>query len=150
MDYFRNISKGAAALIGTLLLFVAIFLIAVYGFGFLQRETANYRGETQAIEQTQANADFRLNSYNLFFDLCGSVQSLEDRIEFAEDKVLIKTGTAQEADAQAELTALLSSRSQLVREYNNKASRDFTEGQFLSASLPYRLDIDNMETQCAN
>lgn len=150
MSYVKSTIKGASvglvALVGFLVLCLVVGLIGVYGFGWFQRETANYRGETQAIEQTKANADFRLNSYNLFFDLCGDVQSLEDRIGYAESKAAA-TGTT---DAQTELDALRSRRSQLVREYNAKASRDFTEGQFLSTNLPYRLDINNKETQCAN
>lgn len=149
MARIKLVAQGASlavvSIVGTFALALMIGLIGVYGFGWFQRETANYRGQTQAIEQTKADADFRLYSYNTFYDLCSSVQSLEDRIGYAEAKVEVNGS----ADAQTELDALLSRRSQLIRDYNSKASRDFTEGQFRSNDLPYQINIEG-ETQCAN
>lgn len=54
----------------SILAVAALFLISVYGFGFLQRGTADFRGETGQIEQTKANSDYRIAQYDHFYDAC--------------------------------------------------------------------------------
>lgn len=126
----------AAAILVAILIFLGLF----FGTHLFKRSTANFRGQTEAIEKTKANADFRISSYQMFFSLCASIQSAEDKIKiFAKD-----TGE----NAQTNLIAVQSIRSSLIREYNGLATRGFTEGQFRSSNLPYQINI-NGETKCA-
>lgn len=145
--------KGSALAVGVglalLVIVVVVALMDVFGVGFFSRATANFRGQTAAIEKTKANADFRLHSYNEFFDLCAGVQASEDRIQIATDTLVRMKGTDQETTAIVNLAAIESERATLVREYNAKASRSFTDGQFRSSNLPYQLDPSRQkETSC--
>jgi len=145
--------KGLGAfVVGVIVFFVVLIVVAcigIFGFGWFQRSTADFRGQTAAIEKTKANADFRLRAYDQFYDLCSQVQSLEDRIVIFEGDVKMFEGTSKEAVALTNLHALQAQRSSLIREYNAKASRGFTDGQFRSNDLPYQLDITDKETICA-
>ena len=44
------------------------FLIAVYGFGFLQRSTADYRGGTGERERVLADPNYRIAAYDDFYN----------------------------------------------------------------------------------
>lgn len=72
-----NLKKTIAVVIATILAVAILFVTVVYGFGMLQRGTADFRGETDQIEQTKANANYRIASYDHFYDMCASVQSIE-------------------------------------------------------------------------
>lgn len=142
-------SRVAVIIIGTLVAFVVtvavVMLLGVYGFGWFQRSTANFRGQTGAIEKTKADANFRLNSYQHFFDLCGSVQAQEDRT-----RILTPAATAPNASAEAitNLQAVQAERLSLIRQYNADATAKFTLGQFRDNKLPYQLDPSQEHTVC--
>lgn len=133
---------AVVAIVGVVILTLLISSMAIFGWGFWTRSTADYRGQTAAIERTKADADFRISSYQKFFDLCGRVQAQEDRIRILADST--------SPNAATDLVAVRSIRADLVREYNNLATRDFTEGQFRASQLPYQLAIDNEETSCGS
>lgn len=138
----------AVAVTGTLLAIVLLFLIAVYGFGFLQRSTADFRGETDQIEDTKANSDYRIAAYDHFYDTCAGVQSLEGKIGNMSEE-LAQTDSAQRKDIlNASLTASKNKRSELITEYNADARKEATEGQFRSSDLPYELNENEEETVC--
>lgn len=147
-EWIRGLSNGVLIFIGTLVALLVIGLVGVYGFGWFQRSTANFRGQTSAIEKTRANANFRIAAYNVFFDDCNGIKAIEAKIAIAEDAVEQFKGTDQHTTAIANLNALRSNRENLIADYNNKASRDFTEGQFRDSKLPYRIDSDQEKTVC--
>lgn len=123
--------------IGTFLL-VLLLLGATFGIKWV---TADARGRGAAREQIKANGSFRIAAYNDFFNLCAGIQAQEDRIKIFQDD--------PSPNGQVNLRAVQAKRAELIREYNNKASREYTEGQFKDSDLPYRIDPTQEDTQCA-
>lgn len=135
-------------IIAVVVIFAIVFLVGVYGFGFLKRTTADFRGETEAIEETQANGDYRIASYNHFYDLCASVKSLENKIDNMKSELEKTDKDQRELVLNASITASKNKRAELINTYNADARKDFTVGQFRASDLPYQLDVDEEETIC--
>lgn len=153
MNKTRIVLIGVGSVLGCIVLSLGLYLAGVYGGGTVQRKTADFRGKTSQIEKTRGNGDYRIAAYNEFFDLCGAVQTQEDRIQIFTAKVarLEKSGDANAlADAQTDLDAVTAERAQLIREYNEKATRADTEGHFRASNLPYQIDITKEHTECAS
>lgn len=133
----------------SILLIATIFLVSVYGFGFLQRGTADFRGETGQIEQTKANSDYRIAQYDHFYDSCASVKSIESKINNMQDEL---EGTEEEQRKivlNTSITASKNKRAELIESYNADARKEATRGQFKASDLPYELNIEE-ETTCEN
>lgn len=152
MGNFREGAKiGGLGLVALVLVGVVLLVLStmwVFGFGFFSRATADFRGETEAIEQTRADGDFRISAYNRFFDLCSAVQADEDRIA-AQRQELELASESRAEQIRANITALQGSRAEKIRTYNADASKDFTVGQFRDSNLPYQLNINDESTTCA-
>lgn len=144
-----RISAGVIAL-GAVTLIVVVTLAAmwIFGFGWFQRGTANFRGETAAIEQTRASGRFRVQAYDRFFDLCSAIQEDEGRVAALEQELAGSPTPERRTQVEASLTAVRSARNGKIRTYNNDAAKDFTVGQFRDNDLPYRLDPNAKETVC--
>lgn len=125
-----------------------LFLIAVYGFGFLQRETADFRGETGQIEKTQVNSAYRIASYEHFYDLCASVQSIEGKISNMRDELAETEEGQRKTVLNTSITASMNKRVQLIASYNADARKEATQGQFRASDLPYNIDVDEEKTVC--
>ena len=144
-------ASGWAMWLGGVVIVTAIAFTAmsVFGFGLFQRGTADFRGETDVIEQTRANADFRIAAYNQFFDLCTSIQGTEGRIA-ALNTELETADEDRASQIRATLTALNGQRFESIARYNNDAAKDYTVGQFRDSALPYQLDPEEEKTVCVN
>lgn len=145
---FRWVIGGAAIV---LVLITVIGAMWIFGFGFFQRSTADFRGETAALEEILADPHNRITAYDHFFSLCASVQSAEGTIRALE----LELETTEPSEARVEqiqgaLTANRSRRETLINEYNADASRDYTVGQFRDADLPDRLNVSDEETTCTS
>lgn len=123
-----------------MVLMMAVSAMAIFGFGLFQRETADFRGETEMIELVEADGSFRLVSYDHFFDLCAAVQTKEAEIVNAEDSDVPNRDTV--------LLALRNQRAGLINDYNADARKARTRGQFRDLSLPDRLSVDAVMTNC--
>lgn len=132
----------------SLLAVVTMYLVAVYGFGSLQRETADFRGETGQIEQTKANSDYRIASYDNFYDACASIQSLESKINNMTDELLETKEGQREIVLNASITASKNKRAELIASYNADARKEATQGQFRASDLPYQINEDEEKTSC--
>ncbi|MFI0967029.1 hypothetical protein ACH4S8_37445 [Streptomyces sp. NPDC021080] len=148
----RDLGAGARALLYTVLGILALALLTalgIYAFGTVQNETADYRGRRDVREKTVANADFRIGTYEQFFDLCQSTQAAEAAIKNALQE-LDTTNPSDDRKAQLQqvITAQRNTRADSITTYNSKASQNHREA-FLDADLPYRLDVNAKETQCA-
>lgn len=137
------------AVITSLLLVAVIFIIAVYGFGFLQRGTADFRGETGQIEQTKANSNYRISAYDSFYDSCASVKSLETKIKNVEEELEEVEESQRKTTLNTSITAMKNKRAELIESYNADARKEATRGQFKASDLPYELKIEE-ETTCEN
>lgn len=140
----RSTMRTVAIIVGVIALLIGAWFLATQ----FQRGTADYRGDTDLIEDTQANADFRRTAYESFFDKCAAVQTTEARILALQ----AEAETASEARAEeiaATITANQAQRARLINEYNADAAKDWTSGQFQASNLPYRLDANQETTTCA-
>jgi len=135
------------AITASSLLTVVIILFAVYGFGYLQRGTADFRGETSQIEQTKANADYRISAYDEFYDSCASVKSIEKKIKNIEDELEETEESQRKTTLKTSITASKNKRAELIESYNADARKEATRGQFKASDLPYELNIEE-DTIC--
>lgn len=158
MDYrYRDVARDAAkvgsfAVIGGTVAITVIIILAVmwiFGWGFMSQVTAPWRGETEKRELVEASGSFRIAAYEEFFDLCTAVQTKEASIQALMQELATKPSEARTEQINATLTALRSQRAGDIAEYNNNATKDYTVGQFRDSDLPYRLDVNAKETQCA-
>ncbi len=133
--------------ITTIMSIVVLFLILVYGFGFLQRETADFRGKTDQIKQTEANSVYRISSYDQFYDKCASIKSLESKIGNMKDELKDADDTQRKTTLNTSITASENKRAELINSYNADARKEDTRGKFKASDLPYELDIGE-ETTC--
>lgn len=132
---------------GTLAVIVGFFaLVGIIGaivFG-IRWVTADPVGRLEAREQILSGQN-RIRAYNHFFDICASVQAVEQALQASLDE-LSATQSAIPPNAdnvvriQTNITGLRATRARAVAQYNADASKDYTDGQFLSIKLPYQLD----------
>lgn len=142
-----NKKKLVITSIVSLFIIALLFLVLVYGFGFLQRGTADFRGETSQIEQTKANSSYRIAAYDDFYDSCASVKSIEGKINNMEEELDETEETQRKTTLKTSITAAKNKRAELIESYNADARKEATRGQFRDSDLPYELDIEE-ETVC--
>lgn len=141
---------GWTLLFGAIAIVVVLVLgaMAVFGFGFFAKETANFRGEIQELEETKASGSFRIYSYDHFFDLCVSVQNKEKAIGALQEELELHPSEGRKEQVIADITANKIAREESINQYNTDAQKEKTIGQFKAASLPYELNSNAKETQC--
>lgn len=148
----RGFLKGSAiatAIAASVVIFsMVVASMFIFGWGFFSRATADFRGQTQAIERTRANADFRIQAYDRFFALCSAIQTDESRIAALNVELATDPPPDRVVQINASLTAVVTSRAGKIVRYNADATRDFTVGQFRDSDLPYRISLEG-NTQCA-
>lgn len=148
------VSRGALAVIagGAVALTVVILFASMYifGWGMFQRATADFRGETAALEDILADPDRRISAYEHFFDLCASIQGHEDTIRALETELAGDPSDKRREQIQGAITVNQAARDGKIREYNSDASQSYTVGQFRDANLPDQLDINTEETTCVS
>lgn len=151
-QFFKDASTATVVAIVASVLAVVVFitvgLVGVYGEGWFTDHTANRQGETQKKHLVEGNGQYRIAAYDHFFDLCTQVQSSEASIQNAEAELKTTTDQQRQTVLNASITALRNSRAQLIFQYNNDSEKSYTEGQFKSSQLPYRLDTTQENTQC--
>lgn len=135
---------------GAVILLILIVAMWIFGWGLFQRGTADFRGKTEQIEKTKANADYRIASYDHFFNLCASVQSKEATIKALEKELERKPAPSQSRTEQiyASITANEAIRAETINQYNVDAEKTATVGQFRASNLPYELNVNTEETRC--
>lgn len=134
--------------IGVIISLAGIVVGAILGIGYLQRGTADFRGETAALEQIYADPNSRLTAYDYFFRACASVQSFESTINALEQELETDPSDSRVEQIQGAITANRSARASAIHDYNAKASQDYTVGQFRDSNLPHQLDENEEQTQC--
>lgn len=135
-------------------LFIVVLLVAasmwLFGWGFFQRETAGFRGETDQIEQISADADYRIAAYEWFFDQCAAVQTKESELAAARTELEAEgLSDYRRQQLNANITAITAARADLINQYNAEAAKADTAANFQSSDLPYNLDTESETTTCA-
>src|SRR5690625_1533972 len=140
----RPILTIALSLLGI----AALFLAITYGGGALQRLTADFRGETGQIEQTEANSDYRISAYDQFYDKCASVQSIESKISNLQEELDETNDKQSQSIVKTSITASKKKRAEMIQSYNADARKEDTRGKFKASDLPYELNENEEETVC--
>lgn len=139
--------KGVLAALITTMAIIVLVSMSVYGFGNLQRLTAEFRGETGQIEKTKANSSYRIAAYEKFHDRCGSIKSTESKISNMEDELeTAEEDTQRKTILNSSITALKNKRAELIESYNADARKEATQGQFRDSNLPYKLNEEDVTT----
>lgn len=131
-----------------IVLFFSLILGLIYGTGWLQRGTADFRGETSKIEQTNASGSYRIAQYEHFYDSCASVQSIEGKIVNMQDELDVVEDEQRKIVLNASITASKNKRAELIAKYNADARKEGTMAQFKSSDLPFSLSDDEGVTIC--
>jgi hypothetical protein len=135
-------------LLGCTAAVILALAVWIFAFGGLSRFTADWRGETDKINNTKGNGVFRQSTYEWFFDQCASIQTAEGSIASAKEELAGKPSTYRTEQLNANLTALRSTRTALITQYNANAAEEHREA-FKAKSLPDRLDVTATSTDCA-
>lgn len=124
--------------IGLIVIACVGLILTITGVGWgIKWYTADIRGAIEQREDTIANADFRIYSYNHFFDLCVAIQEIEAQYD-AQSELL--NGT----ERQGRVVAVLKARvEQLKRQYNVDSAKEETVALFKSNNLPFYITVTN-------
>lgn len=146
-ENFKILGMSVTAAVVALVALVGLAVGGVYLASWYSKTTANTRGETQQREANQGNGAFRQATYEQFFDLCQSVQSAEAKVDNLKTQAAQSTDEYEKQRLGLSITAVMNSRADAVTQYNKLAAEKHRQ-QFLDSNLPYRLDLNNMETTC--
>lgn len=129
--------KKALLIIGILLMPISIFAYS----GGIQYLTAPFRGKLSKREKIQASGDFRIYSYEHFFDLCKEIQSNEARYDNQYD-LLEKTekGTEEYKRQIRNVAVIKTNIEELKRQYNADSSKEKTVSAFKENNLPNKIN----------
>lgn len=135
--------KGKIVLmvVGVLLLFALIWG-GVMGWRYY---TASIVGKTGAQEEVQS-ADFRIYSYNHFYDSCAEIQKAEAAYDAQYDLLQsMEPGTDQYERQQRVVAVQKQWIEQLKHQYNADAEKEGTMGQFRANDLPSYINTEQHE-----
>ncbi|TDD75079.1 hypothetical protein E1293_28710 [Actinomadura darangshiensis] len=145
---------GAVLTVGVVAIVVVLVLAAMYifGWGFLAKTSAPWRGEAGKRGQVEGSGDYRVAAYDHFHDLCAQVQSDEASIRNLRREMTTAPKPSDERALQikASITALENNRAENINQYNADAAKKYTQGQFRSSGLPSRLSLSTEETACTS
>lgn len=148
-DTAKGVFGGIAGIIAIILVPILLIVLGVYVYGNFWQSTADTRGKQDVTEKTIADGDYRIASYNLFFDRCGAIQAKQANIKNLEEQVK----TASPDDKQWLLKTIQGVQAGLyddITQYNADAAKTDTAGHFRASNLPYHIDINDKETKCAS
>lgn len=134
--------------IAALAVLIAVGIGWMFASGTFKKATADFRGGVAATEQIHANGAYRIAQYDHFFDLCAAIQGKDAQLDAL--KTELKTATGQRAEiVAASITGVTGARNGQIAQYNGDASKADTAANFLSSSLPYKLDPTQEHISCA-
>lgn len=143
----NKVKIGVAVVVGILLLLFMPF-VGVAWNSFFSKTTAETRGSTAQRERTVVDPNYRIASYDSFFNSCEAISAKERIIARYEEQLENATATDEKARLSAAITAESNVRDELIADYNADASKEDTRAHFLSSDLPFRIDPEGTTT-CA-
>ena len=125
------------AVVAVLVIIAAIVIPLTYSF-----MTAEVTGRVEAERQIQS-ADFRIYSYEYFFNACADINKAEIRYDTQYDVLQALTEGTDRYERQIRTVSVLYANiEQLKTDYNADAAMEGTRGQFRDTKLPSRINID--------
>lgn len=135
-DVDRETRRGAPRifLIAVLSVLGVLLLIgAVVGVKYV---TAEPRGAADQREKTVANGNYRIASYDAYFDQCRAVRAADLKADRAAEAVRGANSPDEKRRAQINLDALLNNRIEMAEAYNANAGKEDTMAMFKADNLP--------------
>jgi hypothetical protein len=145
----KIVLAGIAGFLGLVLLVVILHVTGVYVFGGVQRSTADYRGETDVIEKTRADGDYRIAAYETFYDQCAAIQAKQATVQQLEDQLENAETNDDREWINRTLTGIRASLNSDITKYNADARKEDTQGHFRASDLPYQIDLNDKEVSCS-
>lgn len=128
--------KGFFVVIGS----IALVVLIIFGSWAFRYYTADIRGQVEMQEEVMSG-EFRMMSYNHFYNLYAEIQAYENQIENQKD---LMEGT--EGDElkryKRNLLGLKNQRASAVQKYNADVRKEGTRGQFVANDLPKKISIE--------
>lgn len=138
---------------GVLGIILVVFVFTWFTFGLnlgLRVVTAGIVGKSEAHIEIQS-ADFRLQAYPHFFDVCASVQANEDAMDISWQQLeSMEEGSTAWLRKQQDYAAQARARQEGIREYNVDANKSWTIGQFRDEDLAFQLDPEAYDPEKGN
>lgn len=126
-----TVTLVVAGMIGIPVVFYAAGNAWTYYFG------AEISGKVEAERQIES-APNRIQKYNHFYDLCSTVQSLEQSLR--QQRNTLENVEGDEAErTRSNINGLVAQRSRNVNQYNADARKEYTAARFKASDLPYKL-----------
>jgi hypothetical protein len=139
MSTGKAIALSILGLVGFIVLWLAV-ASAIWGFGVA---TAGIFGRGEAHKEIQS-ADFRIQAYQTFFNQCASIQGLEGQIdELIAARESYERGSREYNITVTSIAGVKGARHQAITKYNQDTRKNWTEGQFRDADLPYQIPDTN-------
>lgn len=130
---------GVAALIAVSV--VVLFVIMTAASLAFRWEIAPWIGAVEQREIVEGSGEFRINSYNHFYDLCATIQQTEARHDTQFDELEAMNSGTDNYDRQRRTVSVLEQRIEVLkRKYNADASKEATLAAFKSNDLPNRIE----------
>ncbi|WP_407562399.1 hypothetical protein [Streptomyces sp. 184] len=145
---FAEASRVLRYTIAGIVMLALVYVAGVFAWGGASWSTAPFRGEAEARNRTVGSGEFRISTYEEFFDLCAAVETKEDEIGALRDELDTEPSAYRTEQIHTSLTALRATRSELVNDYNAKSRQEHRKA-FKDAGLPAELSTDAKETSCA-
>jgi hypothetical protein len=146
---FRDKLSATGWIVAAVIAVIVFSVGAILVVGTISNETANFRGNVEAVNKTFGSGNHRIATYNRFFDICAGVQTSEASIRNLEQELKDpNTTTARASQIRGALTAIKTHRAELINQYNAEAANYYTKS-FQDNNLPARLDINEENTTCA-
>ena len=135
---------------------VVLIIAIVVGVWAVRYYTAETRGKITATEEIQS-AEFRIYSYDHFFDICGAIRTNEANLDLQTDILdgFVSAGFGPGDDKYDKQMQNVAAQSRFLRrlkeDYNQDADKEGTRGQFKAECLPPEVSTDyeyGKETPC--
>lgn len=121
---------------------VIILVIGIVGMFALRWATIPFFGALEQREQIQGSGDFRIHSYQHFFNLCRTIQEAESQYDNQYDLLKeLKPSDENYSRQQRNVSVLKARIERLKQRYNGDAAQEETLSAFKNSDLPEKIEI---------
>jgi hypothetical protein len=141
---FRGLTRMTGFAIGGIVCAAVLAIVAIFAFDRVLDITEPARDQA---DHARDDHELRFATYEELAELCLAVQDAEGTIRSLEQELQGDPTPSRVTQIDSSLTAIRSSRSRSINEYNSLADRE-RRAALTGHDLPLRLDRDTKETQC--
>ncbi len=126
-----------------IIIFAFIIAIGVASYG-ISWVAAPFQGMLEKRQEVQSG-DFRLYSYEHFYDMYASAKAYTQKIENQKIRLENTEDKEERRKIRRNLNGLRNKRTEVIQEYNSDARKEESRGQFRAKDLPYKLEKEGLE-----